>query len=177
MPRIAVAWPQPDYLISLERAGATPRVLDPQVDRVPDVLDACDGILLTGGADVDPSRYGAADRHATLRLDEARDAYEIELFHEFVSQGKPVFGICRGHQLINVALGGSLYQDVATQCGAGSGHHRDETKYDQAFHEMRILPGTWLSRRLPLSKPRRHSRKPAMNMAVRGWSLLAPNCW
>ena len=82
MPRIAVAWPQPDYLASLERAGATPRVLDPAVDRVPDVLDAVDGVLLTGGADVDPAHYGADDRHATLKLDAARDDYEIALARE-----------------------------------------------------------------------------------------------
>jgi putative glutamine amidotransferase len=80
--------------------------------------------------------------------DEVRDQYEIELFHEFVTQGKPVFGICRGHQVINVALGGTLYQDIATQC-PGMGAHRDETRYDQCYHEMRILPKTWLARIYP----------------------------
>jgi putative glutamine amidotransferase len=83
--------------------------------------------------------------------DEVRDAYEIDLFHEFVTQGKPVFGICRGHQVINVALGGSLYQDIATQ-RPEMGSHRDEAKYDNHFHEMHILPDTWLARIYPQVK-------------------------
>jgi putative glutamine amidotransferase len=72
-----------------------------------------------------PKSYGETPINPMWAGDEIRDAYEIELFHEFVTQGKPVFGICRGHQVINVALGGSLYQDIATQC-PDKGSHRDE---------------------------------------------------
>jgi putative glutamine amidotransferase len=111
-------------------------------------VDALDGLLLQGGADMSPKSYGETPINPLWAGDEVRDAYEIELFHEFVSQGKPVFGICRGHQVINVALGGSLYQDIATQC-PGMGTHRDEHKYDQCFHEMRILRDTWLARLYP----------------------------
>jgi putative glutamine amidotransferase len=111
-------------------------------------VDALDGLLLQGGADMSPKSYGETPINPMWAGDEVRDAYEIELFHEFVSQGKPVFGICRGHQVINVALGGTLYQDIPTQC-PGMGSHRDEVKYDQAFHEMRILRDTWLSRIYP----------------------------
>lgn len=121
----------------------------PKALKARDYVDALDGLLLQGGADMSPKSYGETPMNPLWAGDEIRDAYEIELFHEFVSQGKPVFGICRGHQLINVALGGSLYQDVATQIGPGSGHHRDDARYDNAFHEMRILPGTWLSRLYP----------------------------
>jgi putative glutamine amidotransferase len=120
----------------------------PKALKVKHYVDALDGLLLQGGADMSPKSYGESPMNPLWAGDEIRDAYEIELFHEFVSQGKPVFGICRGHQLINVALGGTLYQDIATQC-VGSGCHRDEAKYDQAFHEMRILPHTWLSRLYP----------------------------
>ena len=79
--------------------------------------------------------------------DKIRDRYEIELFHEFVRQGKPVFGICRGCQVINVALGGTLYQDLATQVQGG--HHRDEAKYENNFHDLVVLPDTWLARMYP----------------------------
>lgn len=120
----------------------------PKSLRVKHYVDVLDGLLLQGGADMSPKSYGEAPINPLWGGDEVRDAYEIELFHEFVSQGKPVFGICRGHQLINVALGGTLYQDISTQC-PGAGHHRDEAKYDNTFHEMRILPGTWLSRLYP----------------------------
>ena len=111
-------------------------------------VDALDGLLLQGGADMSPKSYGESPMNPAWSGDEVRDQYEIELFHEFVTQGKPVFGICRGHQVINVALGGTLYQDIATQCPTG-GKHRDDAAYDQCFHEMRILPNTWLSKLYP----------------------------
>jgi putative glutamine amidotransferase len=111
-------------------------------------VDALDGLLLQGGEDMSPQSYGEQPINPRWSGDQLRDRYEIELFHEFVSQGKPVFGICRGHQLINVALGGSLYQDIPTQC-AGSIEHRNSEKYEHCFHDMRILPNTWLSRLYP----------------------------
>jgi len=120
----------------------------PKTLKVKHYVDALDGLLLQGGADVSPKSYGEAPLNPLWAGDEVRDQYEIELFHEFVTQGKPVFGICRGHQLINVALGGSLYQDIATQC-PDKGSHRDETRYESHFHEMRIHPNTWLSRVYP----------------------------
>ena len=71
--------------------------------------------MLQGGADIAPETYGETPMNPAWSGDRIRDRYEIELFHEFVRQGKPVFGICRGCQMINVALGGTLYQDLATQ--------------------------------------------------------------
>jgi putative glutamine amidotransferase len=112
-------------------------------------VDALDGLLLQGGEDMSPESYGETPINPMWSGDKVRDRYEIELFHEFVTQGKPVFGICRGHQLINVALGGKLYQDIATQCGDQGSMHRAEAKYDHNFHEMRILPNTWLARLYP----------------------------
>ena len=111
-------------------------------------VDALDGLLLQGGADMSPKSYGETPLNPLWAGDEVRDAYEIELFHEFVTQGKPVFGICRGHQVINVALGGKLYQDIATQA-PDKLSHRDDAKYENHFHDMRILPNTWLARLYP----------------------------
>jgi putative glutamine amidotransferase len=129
-----------------EMSLATPHT--PRSLKVKHYVDALDGLLLQGGADMSPKSYGEQPVNPLWAGDEIRDAYEIELFHEFVTQGKPVFGICRGHQVINVALGGTLYQDIATQC-PDKGSHRDEALYDKHFHEMRILPNTWLSRLYP----------------------------
>lgn len=144
MPRIAVAWPQPDYLASLERAGATPRVLDPAVDRVPDVLDAVDGVLLTGGADVDPAHYGADDRHATLKLDAARDDYEIALAREALARDMPILAICRGVQLLNVVAGGTLVQDIPTQRPSGVVHGQREPQTSTP-HTVKVAEGSRLS--------------------------------
>ena len=72
---------------------------------------SCDGLLLCGGGDIDPARYGQADQ-GSQPPDPVRDQAELELFHAFLQAGKPIFGICRGMQLINVALGGTLVQDL-----------------------------------------------------------------
>jgi putative glutamine amidotransferase len=120
----------------------------PKALKIKHYVNALDGLLLQGGADMSPKSYRESPINPAWSGDEVRDQYEIELFHEFVTQGKPVFGICRGHQVINVALGGTLYQDIATQCPKG-GTHRDEASYDQCFHEMRLLPDSWLSRIYP----------------------------
>ena len=120
----------------------------PKALKIKHYVDSLDGLLLQGGADMSPKSYGETPINPIWAGDELRDQYEIELFHEFVTQGKPVFGICRGHQLINVALGGKLYQDIATQC-PDKISHRDDARYEDHFHDMRILPNTWLSRVYP----------------------------
>ena len=129
-----------------EMSLATPHY--PKALKARHYVDALDGLVLQGGADMSPESYGEAPINPMWAGDRVRDQYEIELFHEFVTQGKPVFGICRGHQVINVALGGTLYQDIQTQC-PDSLQHRHETHYDNHFHDMRILPNTWLAQLYP----------------------------
>lgn len=113
-----------------------------------DYVDLLDGLVLQGGNDIAPESYGEVAINPEWSGDRIRDRYEIELFEEFVRQGKPVFGICRGCQLINVALGGTLYQDISTQV-AGSLQHRCEQRYENNFHAMRVLNGTWLASLYP----------------------------
>ena len=120
----------------------------PRALKVKHYVDSLDGLVMQGGADMSPESYGEQPINPMWAGDKIRDQYEIELFHEFVMQGKPVLGICRGHQVINVALGGSLYQDIKTQC-PDKGEHRVEKKYEHHFHDVRILPGTWLSTLYP----------------------------
>jgi putative glutamine amidotransferase len=102
-----------------------------------------DGLVLHGGADVWPGHYGEEPLRPEWRGDQVRDMYEMALLRAFVDAGKPVFGICRGLQLINVAHGGSLWQDIATQQG-GPLTHRDAAAYDLHFHQLSVLPGTRL---------------------------------
>lgn len=115
---------------------------------VADYVNALDGLVMQGGNDVAPESYGEPALNPAWTGDRIRDEYEIALFREFVAQGKPVFGICRGCQLINVALGGTLYQDIDTQIPQ-SGQHRCEQRYENLFHEMRVKEGTWLSTLYP----------------------------
>ena len=106
-----------------------------------DVVADLDGLLLHGGSDVCPRTYGEEPLRPEWEGDEIRDRYEIELVRAFHAAGKPVLGICRGHQVLNVAFGGTLYQDLVTQ-GVTERVHRDADAYDRNLHEVRVGPGT-----------------------------------
>jgi putative glutamine amidotransferase len=110
--------------------------------------EALDALVLQGGADIAPPTYNEQPRDPAWIGDRVRDRYEIELFEAFVGKGKPVLGICRGCQLINVAFGGTLYQDIATQV-PNAMDHRDIAKYEQNFHRLRFVDGTALAKLYP----------------------------
>jgi putative glutamine amidotransferase len=104
-----------------------------------------DGLVLQGGSDVAPESYGEKPLKPEWSGDRVRDVYESALFKEFHAAGKPVLGICRGLQLLNVALGGTLIQDIATQVPK-SVTHRDWEIYDQLLHELAPEPGSLVAR-------------------------------
>ncbi|XYJ11168.1 gamma-glutamyl-gamma-aminobutyrate hydrolase family protein [Telluria sp. B2] len=106
-----------------------------------------DGLVLQGGADVSPQTYSETPTRPEWSGDRARDLYELELLHEFVEAGKPVLGVCRGCQLINVAFGGTLYQDVATNLPEALAHVH--TDYDAHRHAIEFPPGSSLARMFP----------------------------
>jgi putative glutamine amidotransferase len=112
--------------------------------RVEDYARVLDGLVLQGGLDVSPLVYGEEPLKPEWAGDRLRDAYEIELVHEFVEAGKPVLGICRGAQVINVAFGGTLYQDIPTQLPEAGPHVTEE--YEKHSHAVRFAPGSPLAR-------------------------------
>ena len=116
--------------------------------RPEDYVSELDGLVLQGGADVSPLTYGETPLRAQWTGDRVRDLYEIDLLQEFISRGKPVLGICRGLQLINVALGGALYQDITLQ-HPGAEDHFNPDAFDQHFHEVTFVPGSGLARLYP----------------------------
>jgi putative glutamine amidotransferase len=107
-----------------------------------------DGLVLQGGADVSPRSYGKQPMRAEWAGDIIRDRYEMELIHEFTVQGKPVLGICRGCQLLNVAFGGTLYQDIPTLRPEAI-PHVDAELYDQLQHEIEFEDGSHLAQLYP----------------------------
>ena len=107
-----------------------------------------DGLVLEGGSDVWPGSYGEEPLHENWRGDRIRDEYEAALLRAFERAGKPVFGVCRGLQLINVACGGTLYQDIATQRPDAT-THRDAGLYDRNLHEVEFVPGSKLAQLYP----------------------------
>jgi putative glutamine amidotransferase len=143
-PVIAVAWPKDDYLTSLRQAGAEIRVIAPDRDPLPGALEGCDGVLLTGGADVDPDRYGDRTRHPTLELAPERDAYELALTRAALARDLPLLAICRGVQVLNVAAGGTLVQDLPSEHPSALRHTVREPKHAIA-HDVQVAPGTCLA--------------------------------
>jgi putative glutamine amidotransferase len=117
----------------------------PVSDRAVRYAAFLDGVVLQGGADISPLTYGEEPRKPEWAGDAMRDRFEIDLVRAFTQAGKPVLGICRGAQLINVALGGTLHRDVALHCS-------DE--YDKHAHEVRLEPDSGLARLYGETGPR-----------------------
>ncbi len=137
------------YLDALVQAGAAP-VLLPLLPDQPDVMrtlyDVLDGLLLPGGVDIEPGTFGEA-RHALLRhTDPPRDVVELQLARWALDDGKPVLGLCRGLQILNVAAGGTLYQDVVTQRFGSQRHDFEPPDHRRDFlaHEVELVPGSRL---------------------------------
>src|SRR5664279_974131 len=135
---LALMIPSPDG--ATRRAGS--RVT------VDDYARELDALVLMGGSDVCPETYGETALKPAWNGDRIRDDYEIALLRAFVALGKPVLGLCRGAQVINVAMGGTLYQDIPTQC-PGALRHRMQAIYDRNCHATSIVAGSGLARLYP----------------------------
>jgi putative glutamine amidotransferase len=132
---------------ALENAGLIPLIVPPlSNDRAAAaVLDSVSGLVLTGGEDVDPARYGEERNEKVRSVNAARDATEAELVLEAKARGMPVLAICRGIQMLNVALGGTLVQDIASQCKTDIAHDEDGPR-DSRSHEIVVEPGSLIAK-------------------------------
>ena len=137
---LAVLVPSPE--------GATRRGAPYDPPTLDDYAQWLDGLVLEGGSDLWPGSYGEEPLQPQWSGDRVRDEYEIALTRAFVAAGKPVLGVCRGLQLLNVAFGGTLYQDIATQ-KPGALNHRNATLYDRNFHTVEFIAGTRLAQSYP----------------------------
>lgn len=133
----------PDYEESVRRGGGEPRVLDYRADAVDQILAWCDGILLPGGVDVHPARYGESPHATVTEVDQARDEFEIALIRAALAADVPMLAICRGMQILNVAAGGSLMQDIPSQAPSDITHAVVNPK-NAIAHEVWVTPGSVL---------------------------------
>lgn len=140
------------YLRAIEAAGGIPTLIHLTRDAV--VLDAlycrCDALLLAGGQDIHPSFYGAAPHPRLGPTNPLQDEVEIALARRAVAEGLPVLGVCRGAQLLNVALGGTLYQDLPSDLPGTLDHNESTTRRDMAHlaHPIALEGGAWLAGQL-----------------------------
>jgi gamma-glutamyl-gamma-aminobutyrate hydrolase PuuD len=137
------------YTDALDRAGARPAVLPPagfdDDGRAAEVIAPFAGMVLTGGADVDPSRYGQDPHPSIYGIDHVADEFEFGLVDAAMDRGIPILAICRGHQLLNVALGGSLDQHITDRPGLLAHGDPASAPSGGADHDVSIEPGTKLA--------------------------------
>jgi putative glutamine amidotransferase len=143
-------WDQPavllarSYVDAVQRAGALALLLPPDPELVKEpgqVLELIDGLLLAGGADLDPASYGQAAHVETKDAVPERDVFEIALTRAAIERDLPVLGICRGMQLINVALGGTLIQHLPEHLGHEQ-HRRVSGSFEGSDHDVEVLDDT-----------------------------------
>ncbi len=134
-----------NYVRSIEGAGLVPVIVPPLTTpaQAVEILDACGGLLLTGGEDVDPARYGAVAHPTTGAPNVMRDATELALLAAASARRLPVLAVCRGIQLVNVAMGGTLIQDIPSQRPSAV-EHDQATDRDARSHSVSIAPNSLL---------------------------------
>jgi putative glutamine amidotransferase len=136
------------YIDALESFGLAPLLVTPAHDvaSIDALLSACCGLVLSGGEDVHPSRYGEEPSPALGHVEPLRDEMEFAAVSAAVARGMPVFGICRGLQVLNVHFGGTLYQDIATDRPGEQLRHLQTQPWSERTHGARVRPGSLLSR-------------------------------
>ena len=135
------------YVTALESAGLVPLIVPPlsSASAAAAILDSVSGLVLTGGEDVDPARYGEKRHEKVRSINAARDATEAALVEEAKARGKPVLAICRGIQILNVALGGTLVQDIPSQLDTRIAHDEDSPRNSRS-HEISIEPRSLIAK-------------------------------
>ena len=134
---------QNTYTKAIEESGGAPLLL-PYVEKDESIeafVDICDGFLFTGGADVDPHRYGEEVKPTCHAVQKYRDDIEFRAFKKIYETKRPIMAICRGAQLVNAALGGTLHQDIPTEIIPCIPHRQTEPK-DSHSHEVNVIDGT-----------------------------------
>lgn len=132
------------YTDAILAAGGVPIVLPLDTDVIDDLLESLDGIIFSGGGDIDPKYWGDSPIPEADEHDPDRDAFELQAIPKVLEKDMPMLGICRGIQTINVALGGSLYQDLPTEVEDAQQHrqHKEGKLRDERSHDVEIEPGT-----------------------------------
>jgi putative glutamine amidotransferase len=139
-----------DYGDAVVRAGADALTGDFEAWKSGEPMPAHDGLMLTAGFDIDPARFGEARSDRVQEVDARRDEFEVELIEAARADGRPILAICRGHQLLNVASGGSLLQHLEEREPHRARRGADGETIDSGWHEIEVVPETALARAIGL---------------------------
>lgn len=140
------------YVDAVRRAGGVPVLLPPGDDRVDELIAGLDGFVLSGGGDVEPSLYDGEAHPEVARVSTERDAFELALVRAVVAQGVPALHICRGCQVLNVALGGTLHEHLPDVVGDAL-THREATPEGEERHAVEVAPGSRLAATMREMRP------------------------
>ena len=162
------------YVSAIEQSGGLP-ILLPYVDgdeTIEKFVDICDGFFFTGGKDIDPKRYGEEAR-ACEDIQYNRDELEFKVFQRVINTSKPILAVCRGLQLVNVALGGTLYQDIPSELDLQLQHRQSEPKFSPS-HDVNILASTPLSELMGVDRIKANSfHHQAVKALGKGLAVMA----
>ncbi len=172
LPHLAIDGLMPTYTSAILKAGGLP-VLIPLTLEEADLealFDRLDGILLPGGGDIAPALYGGEENSKIYGIDEGRDRIELWLARRAIETDRPLLGVCRGHQVLNVALGGTLWEDVLDLM-PGAIMHAYFRGYarDMLTHSVELCQGSHLARLMG-----QHEAKPVNSLHHQGIKVLAP---
>lgn len=132
-----------EYVAAIERAGAVPMLIPPVAAHAARYLDRVDGVVLAGGGDIDPAHYGGAPHETLYHVDAARDALELALARALVARRQPALAVCRGLQVVNVALGGTLIEHLPDAVGEAVLHR--EPPRAPTLHRVTLAPESRLA--------------------------------
>ncbi len=160
------------YLESVRRAGAVPFLIAPDETELDEILPMLSGLILTGGGDMNPESYHGDSHETIYMIDDERDQAEINIFNRFYETGRPILGICRGMQIINVAWGGDLIAHLPDQFGE-TVLHRAPPRVPTP-HKVKLDPDSRLAQLLEVSEAEISSwHHQALNRVADPWKVVA----
>jgi putative glutamine amidotransferase len=163
------------YVKAIEKSGGTPILLPYSDDEsaMEHFVELCDGFFFTGGVDISPTRYGEEVKSTCGEIQHYRDSFEFDMINKVLKTEKPILAVCRGAQLVNIVLGGTLYQDIPSEITTDVVHRQTEPKFSFS-HEINIVENTPFAALVPKGRIKANSfHHQAIKKLGKGLAVMA----